>query len=44
LITTIFSVIFGNLQDLVPAILRVVFPSMSLTETQNQLLQVLADQ
>ncbi|GEM_PF-5212051 len=41
LVTTIVSAIAGNLEELVPSILRVVFPSMSLTSAQSELLQVL---
>jgi hypothetical protein len=43
LFTTIFSVIAGSLNDLVPAILKVVFPTVTLSGAQNELLRVLLE-
>ena len=41
LVTTIVGVVAGDLEQLIPALIQVVFPSASLTGTQNELLQLL---
>lgn len=43
LITTLFTALFGNIQELVPALLKVMFPSFTLTSAQFELLQMLLD-
>jgi hypothetical protein len=43
LITTTFTAIFGSLEDLVPSILKVMFPSFTLSGAQFELLQMLLD-
>ncbi|MBI5842076.1 MAG: hypothetical protein HZB19_18475 [Chloroflexi bacterium] len=43
LITTTFTAIFGSLEELVPSILKVMFPSFTLSSAQFELLQMLLD-
>ena len=42
-VATIASAVGGSLDDLVPAVLKVVFPALTLSESQNELLQMLLD-
>ncbi|MBI5964398.1 MAG: hypothetical protein HY863_13055 [Chloroflexi bacterium] len=43
LLTTAYTAIFGSLQDLVPSVLKVMFPSLTLSGAQFELLQMLLD-
>lgn len=43
LVTVIFTALFGNIQELIPSLLKVMFPSFTFAGAQFELLQMLLD-